>query len=102
MSLNCDIVKDLVALYHDGVASEASDSAVEAHLKECKSCRNYYKQYGHGQPASLKFDVNASGDYGELAKHMRIRRLWMLVSALAYVSASLCAFIMLFMRIRRK
>ena len=102
MSLNCDIVKDLVALYHDGVASEASESAVKAHLKECKSCRDYYKQYGNTPPPSINLSIDSSGDYGELAKHMRVRRLWMLVSALAYVSASLCACVMLFLRIRKK
>ncbi len=102
MSLNCDIVKDLVALYHDGLASEASEAAVKAHLKECKSCRDYYKQYRLYTPTSPKLNFASSGNFGELAKHMRIRRLWMLVAALSYVSASLCAFIMLLMRMRRK
>ena len=102
MSLNCDIVKDLVALYHDGVASEASEREVKDHLKECKSCREYYKQYGLSTPASLDLNISRPGNYGELAKHMRVRRLWMLVSALAYVSASICALIMLLMRMRKK
>ncbi len=102
MSLNCDIVKDLVALYHDGVASEASEAEIKAHLKECESCREYYKQYALTTPASLNLNLSGPGNYGELAKHMRIRRLWMLVSALAYVSASICALIMLLMRMKRK
>ncbi|MDD4843531.1 MAG: zf-HC2 domain-containing protein [Anaerotignum sp.] len=102
MSLNCDIVKDLVALYHDGLASEASETAVKAHLKECKSCRDYYKQYRLSAPSLEKLNFSSLGNYGELAKHMRVRRLWMLVAALSYVSASLCAFVMLLMRMRRK
>ena len=100
MSLNCDIVKDLVALYHDGEASEASAAAVKEHLKECKSCREYYKEYGAATPASQNFNFISTGNYGELAKQMRIRRLWMLAAVLAYVSASLCALIMLLMRMR--
>ncbi|KXL51877.1 hypothetical protein CLNEO_27350 [Anaerotignum neopropionicum] len=102
MSLKCDIVKDLVALYHDGLASEVSEAAVEDHLKGCKSCRDYYKQYRLSAPVPINLNFASSGNYGELAKHMRVRRLWMLVSALAYVSASLCALIMLLMRMRRK
>lgn len=45
MNLTCDIVIDLVALYKDKVASEGSVKAIEAHLKECRSCRQYYKTY---------------------------------------------------------
>lgn len=34
-----EIVQDLLALYHDGVCSEKSRAAVEAHLKDCGDCR---------------------------------------------------------------
>lgn len=39
MKLSCDIVQDLLPLYTDGVCSEDSRAAVEAHLKECPACR---------------------------------------------------------------
>ena len=34
-----EIIRDLLPLYHDGVCSDASRAAVEAHLKECPDCR---------------------------------------------------------------
>lgn len=34
-----EIVQDLLPLYHDGVCSEKSREAVEAHLRECPDCR---------------------------------------------------------------
>lgn len=34
-----EIVQDLLALYHDGVCSEKSREAVEAHLLDCPDCR---------------------------------------------------------------
>ena len=34
-----DIIFDLLPLYHDGVCSQASRAAVEAHLKNCETCR---------------------------------------------------------------
>ncbi len=37
--MNCKIVQDLLPLYHDGVCSEESRAAVEAHLAGCESCR---------------------------------------------------------------
>ena len=34
-----EIILDLLPLYHDGVCSAASRTAVEAHLKSCPDCR---------------------------------------------------------------
>lgn len=39
MKYNCDVIKDLLPLYHDEVCSEASKEVVEEHLKECISCK---------------------------------------------------------------
>ena len=39
MKYPCDLIKDLLPLYHDGVCSADSAAAVEAHLKECASCQ---------------------------------------------------------------
>ncbi|SFR00581.1 zf-HC2 domain-containing protein [Desulfoscipio geothermicus] len=45
----CEIIKDLLPLYADGVASDASLEMVERHLAECASCRNLLELCG--QPA---------------------------------------------------
>jgi hypothetical protein len=37
--MNCDIIRDLLPLYHDGVCSAESRRAVEAHLETCENCR---------------------------------------------------------------
>lgn len=44
MKNKCDIVKDLLFSYNDGVLSEASKEFVENHLKTCKSCNNVLKE----------------------------------------------------------
>ena len=36
----CDVVRDLLPLYHDEVCSEASRQMVEEHLSTCVDCRN--------------------------------------------------------------
>lgn len=38
MKLPCELVRDLLPLYHDGVCGETSKTLVEAHLKECPDC----------------------------------------------------------------
>lgn len=39
MKNNCEIIRDLLPLYCDGVCSEASKRAVEEHLEECAVCK---------------------------------------------------------------
>ncbi len=45
MEITCDIVTDLIEIYHNGLASRDSKEAVEKHLKNCSSCKKYYEIY---------------------------------------------------------
>lgn len=38
MRVDCDIIRDLLPLYHDEVCSDKSRIAVEKHLVDCKNC----------------------------------------------------------------
>lgn len=42
MKISCNIVRDLLPLYHDKVASMESNEMVNEHLTECESCKAYY------------------------------------------------------------
>lgn len=42
MKIDCDIIRDLLPLYTEGLASEKSRIAVEEHIKECEECRKIY------------------------------------------------------------
>ncbi len=44
---SCDIIQDLLALYHDDVCSADSREAVEQHLAECEKCRDTIKLLGN-------------------------------------------------------
>ena len=39
MKISCEIIKDLLPLYHDGVCSNDSKTMVEEHLAHCDSCK---------------------------------------------------------------
>lgn len=43
MKYPCNVIKDLLPLYHDGVCSNESRTIVEEHLQECSECRQYYE-----------------------------------------------------------
>ena len=56
-----DIIFDLLPLYHDGVCSAASRAAVEAHLKECGTCREALLEMDAPLPAAEEQKNAADG-----------------------------------------
>jgi len=43
MKLPCEVVHDLLPLYHDGICGPVSEAMVREHLEECENCRNILK-----------------------------------------------------------
>lgn len=43
MKLPCEMIRDLLPLYHDGVCSQVSEELVQAHLEECEDCQRILK-----------------------------------------------------------
>ena len=44
MNKECEIIRDLLPLYADGVASDASREIIEDHLPDCPDCCEYLKK----------------------------------------------------------
>lgn len=42
-NFECDLVADLLPIYIDGKASEASRKFIEEHIKTCQDCRDIYE-----------------------------------------------------------
>jgi len=43
MKLPCEMIRDLLPLYHDGVCSQVSEELVKVHLEECEACQQILK-----------------------------------------------------------
>ena len=54
MKISCDIIKDLLPLYYDGVCSADSKAIIEAHLAQCADCRAELAEMGKELPVSSK------------------------------------------------
>ena len=50
MKYKCDMIRDLMSLCADGIASESSQQAVQEHLAECNACAEEWKQLQHAFP----------------------------------------------------
>jgi len=46
MNISCDIITDLLPLYHDGVCNDASKRLVDDHLAQCSTCRDMLTKIG--------------------------------------------------------
>lgn len=53
-NFTCDIIKDLLPGYIDGVLSEAGTSTVKTHLEECQECHGVYLEMKEGWNAETQ------------------------------------------------
>ena len=53
MKLDCDVIRDLLPLYAEKLASSASSALVEQHLAECEACRAELEQMEKPVPDEL-------------------------------------------------
>ncbi len=77
MKYDCDLIKDLLPLYHDKVTSDFSSKVVEEHLNECDECRRYYHKVKKAADIQFKSSsrTDNAGGYLSLAKRLR-RAKW--------------------------
>ncbi len=72
--LNCEIVRDLLPLYHDGVVSEFTKSSVEEHLSKCESCKKEYDELSIELPIQSS-DNNTKSKFSSMMSKLRIKRI---------------------------
>ncbi|MBQ9091215.1 MAG: zf-HC2 domain-containing protein [Anaerotignum sp.] len=101
MNWKCEIVTDLAPLYHDGVASKASRKLVKEHLRECPECRAYYKKYSPVEGIKMDMPISDAEDFVLLARQMRRRRLLLWAGFLSYVSATIGALVLYWVKQNR-
>lgn len=57
MKVSCDVIKDLIPLYAEGMLSDDTVQLVESHLKDCEECRNMLNELK--QPYQAPLNTNA-------------------------------------------
>jgi hypothetical protein len=64
MKYPCNIILDLLPLYHDGVCNTESADAIREHMNECENCRAYYQSL----QAFDTLPIGAGGNEEEMRK----------------------------------
>lgn len=54
MKLTCEVIRDLLPLYHDGVCSNESKMIVDEHLAGCEGCKADLETMNHVFPQMHK------------------------------------------------
>ncbi len=62
MKISCNVIKDLLPLYHDDICSEDSRLLVDEHLKHCEVCKQELKQYDTDFNGGLQMNTTANID----------------------------------------
>ena len=71
MKKECDIVKDLLFSYNDGVLSTTSKEFVENHLKTCEDCNNALKEIKQESDKKNKSNVQHEKDNIDFFKSVK-------------------------------
>ena len=71
MKKDCEVVRDLMPLVLDDVASDESKRMVSAHLKTCAECTAYMNQLKADLPAGKKSELDSRAAFAAAAQTLR-------------------------------
>lgn len=71
MNISCEIIKDLLPLYHDGVCSDDSKKLIEEHLAHCEICSKELKAMENDFIAENKQNLSEAEVVKKLSKRWR-------------------------------
>lgn len=91
--LECDIVCDLLPLYHDGVVSEATKAAVEQHISECDKCRDELLSLQEKLPGEEPSAPITRRNFANMMRNQKRRRiLWTGISVVLAIALLIGAY----------
>jgi hypothetical protein len=93
MKISCEIIRDLLPLYHDGVCSIESRALVEEHLTECESCSSELIAMDSVLPIK-----NEESQWDDAKSVIQLSRKWkkgMLTSLLKGILSATIVFVLL-------
>lgn len=86
MKMQCNVIQDLLPLYHDRICSTESRALVEEHLKECEACKTLLSKID----AELEHPETGAEEAGPLKA---LRSAWEKSKTKSFIKGTLIAVI---------
>lgn len=96
MNYPCNLIQDLLPLYHDGVCSKESIEIIEKHLSECAVCRECLADLGEPdkliiKPENAEHEMKKAASFQAVKKKMLRKQILIAVLSVVLLSALLGA-----------
>ena len=73
MKISCDVIRDLLPLYAEGMISRDTRVLIAEHMKKCPVCKRYLRSL---QTKDANSGMHRrTGDYSFVAKRLRTKRM---------------------------
>ena len=92
--LNCDIVRDLLPSYVDGLTSETTNEAVQEHLKECPECTEVLQRMK--EPEKTQSEPKAEVNYLKKIRRRSLQKGFIVCAVIVILALSAAAFRILY------
>lgn len=93
--MDCDIIKDLLPLYIDGVCSESTKKNVEEHLGQCSKCREIYEMMTEeNETMDYQIDNMLEAQPFKKIKEKQKRKYGIIVTLFALILVGLLSFVL--------
>lgn len=87
MKYDCELIRDLLPLVQDDMASPASKAAAAEHMESCEACRVWYEGMKREPEANSENEgTEATDHYKSLARRLRLRKTLTLTGLACIVS----------------
>lgn len=85
--ISCNVIKDILPLYIDGVVSDDSKRLLDRHLANCEKCRKEADILRSSLvlPSSPSVELSEAQHFKRLKKKLNIRRLFIILIALLLI-----------------
>ncbi|WP_160685680.1 zf-HC2 domain-containing protein [Clostridium sp. C2-6-12] len=84
MKYDCEVIRDLLPIYKDGIANKKSNEVIEEHFKECKACEEYYNDLNKAEidlPEPIVIENQNVVNYGKRVRK-KIKIAFILVASI--------------------
>lgn len=99
--MHCDVIKDLIPSYVEGMCSEATKECVEGHAGECASCRRQIEIYRDTELSDRKMEQKQIDGFKQFHSQLKSMKLFSIGLVLLLISLGVYAFCTNYIRLSK-